>query len=779
MSRKTLSTGEKKLAEYLKEDHRKKNGKHNKRLVHLLVFLVYLTLYGDAKYAAICAPAMNRPMSVQYAKPKRTVLSASPSTLMHSDKHNRLIHEKSPYLLQHAHNPVDWYPWGDEAFEKAQQESKPIFLSIGYSTCHWCHVMERESFEDDDVANLLNEHFVSIKVDREERPDIDHVYMTVCQLMTGTGGWPLTIIMTPDKEPFFAATYIPKETRYGRKGLMTLLPEISTLWQEKRADLRTSAGQVVETLRKISADVHGADLDTSVLKNAFNALAQTFDREYGGFGSAPKFPTPHNLSFLLRYWKRSGNKEALNMVEQTLEAMRLGGIFDHLGYGFHRYSTDEHWRVPHFEKMLYDQALLLLAYSEAYQVSTNPEFEKTAHEICTYVLRDMTTPQGGFYSAEDADSEGEEGKFYLWSAQEIKNVLAGDARFFNQIFNIKNEGNFLNETTRKTNGKNILYLESRPSALAERMNISCSALNERIESARVKLVSARDRRVRPHKDDKILTSWNGLMIAALARAGGVFDKEEYVTAARSAAVFILEHLRSSQGRLLHRYRDNNAALQASADDYAFFIWGLLELYHATFDTYFLKTALELNAQFIDHYWDQKNGGFFFTADDGEEVLVRQKHSFDGALPSANSVALQNLLSLSRMTANQDLEKIADRLIKAFAPRMSSAPTAHTQFLSGVSFALGPTYEVIVVGNVTSHDTHTMFRRLRQLYAPNMVLIFKPTDTVPAAITQLAEYTTHYGTLEDKTTVYVCSNYVCQQPTTNPTTVLEQLGVKQE
>ncbi len=715
-------------------------------------------------------------MSVQYAKQKRTVLSASSNTAVHGDKHNRLIHETSPYLLQHAHNPVDWYPWGDEAFRKAQQENKPVFLSIGYSTCHWCHVMERESFEDKDVANLLNRHFVSIKVDREERPDIDHVYMTICQLMTSTGGWPLTIIMTPDKEPFFAATYIPKETRYGRKGLTTLLPEVSTLWQDKQADLRTSAGQVVETLRKISADARAADLDSSVVKHAFNALSHTFDHENGGFGSAPKFPTPHTLSFLLRYWKQSGDTEALAMVEQTLEAMRSGGIFDHLGYGFHRYSTDEHWRVPHFEKMLYDQALLLLAYTEAHQVSGNPEFERTAHEICTYVLRDMTSPQGGFYSAEDADSEGEEGKFYLWSVREIENVLTDDAPFFNRIFNIKSKGNFLNETTTRTNGKNILYLESQPSTLAEQMNISRASLDKRIEGARMRLLSARNMRVRPHKDDKILTSWNGLMIAALARAGAVFDKEEYIEAANSAAVFLLEHMRSNDGRLLHRFRNNDAAVRASADDYAFFIWGLLELYHATFDTHFLETALKFNNEFIDHHWDEKNGGFFFTADDGEEVLVRQKHSYDGAVPSANSIALQNLLRLSRMTANNDLAKKADQLIHVFASRMSSAPTAHTQLLSGVDFALSPTYEVIVVGNAASHETKTMLRRLRQFYAPNMVLLFKPTNTVPAAITRFAEYTTHYGALDDKTTVYVCSNYVCQQPTTSITTALEQLGI---
>lgn len=692
---------------------------------------------------------------------------------------NRLINEKSPYLLQHAANPVDWYSWSKEAFEKAQREDKPIFLSIGYSTCHWCHVMERESFEDDDVAKLLNDSFVSIKVDREERPDIDHVYMTVCQLMTGTGGWPLTIIMTPDKEPFFATTYIPKENRHGRAGLLSLLPQISTVWREKRSNLKDSAQQIVQMLKASALNAETENLDSKLFDQTFGELAETFDHEHGGFGSAPKFPTPHTLFFLLRYWRHTGKHEALAMVEQTLEHMRCGGIFDHIGYGFHRYSTDSAWRVPHFEKMLYDQALLVLAYSEAYQVSKNPEFEKTAHEICTYVLRDMTSPQGGFYSAEDADSEGQEGKFYLWSAKEIKDVLAGEAWFFNQVFNIKDEGNFLNEATRETNGKNILYLESRRSTIAEQMNIPCSTLNERIESAREKLVSARNRRVRPHKDDKILTSWNGLMIAALARAGSVFNKPEYIEAAEQTVAFILANVSTSDKRLLHRYRDNDAALQANADDYAFLIWGLLELYDATFTIHYLETARALNTQFIVNYWDEKEGGFFFTANDAEQVLVRQKQTFDGALPSANSVALCNLLRLARMTADTELERIAGQLVQACAGRVSASGTAHTQFLSSLSLMRGPAFETIVVGDLASNDTKAMLHRIRQTFIPDTVLMFKPTSKEVSSLVRIAPYAKPCVALAGKTTAYVCSNHACHQPTTDPTKVLELLGIKEK
>jgi len=419
---------------------------------------------------------------------------------------NRLASEKSPYLLQHADNPVDWYPWNDEAFEKARQEDKPIFLSIGYSTCHWCHVMAHESFEDAQVAKLMNDTFVSIKVDREERPDIDGIYMTVCQMMTGSGGWPLTIIMTPEKKPFFAATYIPKETRFGLTGMLDLIPKIQDVWTNRKIEVIESSEKITSTIQQLSPGTPGEELNGHLLSSAYEALSARFDPEYGGFGSAPKFPIPHNLLFLLRYWKTTHDKKALQMAEQTMQAMRRGGIYDHVGFGFHRYSTDREWLVPHFEKMLYDQAMLVMAYTETFQATGKPEYEQTAREIIAYVLRDMTVPEGAFYSAEDADSEGKEGKFYVWTEDEIRQVLGDRANPVIELFNITKEGNFEEESYRRKTGQNILHLKvSLPEESASQW-----------ETDRQKLFAYREERFHPHKDDKILTDWNGLMIAALA-----------------------------------------------------------------------------------------------------------------------------------------------------------------------------------------------------------------------------------------------------------------------
>jgi uncharacterized protein YyaL (SSP411 family) len=602
--------------------------------------------------------------------------------------------------------------------------------------------------------------------------------MTICQLMTGTGGWPLTIVMTPDKRPFFAATYIPKQSRYGRKGLMTLLPEISTLWSEKRHDIESSAEQIVQALRQTSAVSNAERLDATVFDRTYEELSRSFDESHGGFGTTPKFPTAHNLSFLLRYWKRTGNERAHTIVERTLQQMRMGGIFDHIGYGFHRYSTDARWLVPHFEKMLYDQALLAIAYTEAYQVTRSTEFAAVVNEIFTYVLRDMTLPQGGFYSAEDADSEGEEGKFYVWAIEEIMDILGDDAPFFQHTFNIEATGNYLEESTRRKTGKNIIHLRSLPSELAQKMNIPQPVFNKRVDAARSKLFAARDGRVHPHKDDKTLTSWNGLMIAALAKGGSVFNNREFISAAERAASFILTNLRTPDGRLLHRYREGDAAVSAHADDYAFFIWGLRELYSATFDIRHLKTALELNEQFIAHYWDVHSGGFFFTADDAEHALVRQKHSYDGALPSANSVALQNLLHLAHITADPELTTLADQLTKTFASRVTMSGAAHTHFLTGLSFAFGPTFEVIIVGDGKSEDTKSMLRLLKQAYLPDVVLMYKNGDADHTGLTQIAEYTKQYKLLDGKATAYVCSNYVCQQPTTDMQTLLSMLRIEE-
>ena len=474
---------------------------------------------------------------------------------------NRLQFEKSPYLLQHADNPIDWYPWGDEAFEKAQKEDKPIFLSIGYSTCHWCHVMEHESFEDPEVARLMNEIFVSIKVDREERPDIDKTYMTVSQMLTGSGGWPLNIIMTPDKKPFFAGTYFPKESRFGRVGMLDLVPRIQEIWLNEHQKALDTADQVVAALQKMSqqtvtqlkySDEEEGTLGKAILDAAYKQLADLFDEVHGGFGSAPKFPTPHTLLFLLRYWKRHDDEQALKMVERTLQAMRLGGVYDHIGFGFHRYSTDSKWLLPHFEKMLYDQALLAMAYTEAYQVTQKEEYARTAQEIFTYVLRDMTAPSGGFYSAEDADSEGVEGKFYVWSQEEIRHILdEEEAEFVMRVFNFEKGGNFKEQATGLKTGENIVHLQKPLADLAAGFKVTEQELRHRIENIRQKLFDIREQRVHPHKDDKILTDWNGLMIAALAKGAQVFDEPRYAQAAERAARFILDEAHDENGRLLH------------------------------------------------------------------------------------------------------------------------------------------------------------------------------------------------------------------------------------
>ena len=456
---------------------------------------------------------------------------------------NRLIHEKSPYLLQHAYNPVDWYPWGDEAFERAQVEDKPIFLSIGYSTCHWCHVMERESFEDPEVAGMMNELVISIKVDREERPDLDHIYMMVCQLLTGSGGWPLNILMTPDKKPYFAGTYIPKQTRLGRTGIMDLIPRLAQVWTEQRDDVNDSAEKIVTALKSVDRDNQEGELDEAALPMTFQQLVERFDEKHGGFGEAPKFPTPHIILFLLRHWKRTGDRKALDMVEKTLWDIQKGGIHDHVGFGFHRYATDQTWLVPHFEKMLYDQAFLVMAYVEAYQAAGQKAYEETARNVLTYVLRDMTDSEGGFYSAEDADSEGVEGKFYVWSEEEIRSILPPEeADLVIKVFNIEKDGNFLDESAKIRTGANILHLQKSLPEIASDLKISEQEILNRWTAARRKLFSVREKRIHPYKDDKVLTDWNGLMIAALAKASAAFGDPQYAEAAAKAVGFVFERL---------------------------------------------------------------------------------------------------------------------------------------------------------------------------------------------------------------------------------------------
>jgi uncharacterized protein YyaL (SSP411 family) len=691
---------------------------------------------------------------------------------------NHLRNETSPYLRQHADNPVDWYPWGQEAFDKAQREEKPIFLSIGYSTCHWCHVMAHESFEHPEVARLMNEAFVSIKVDREERPDIDNVYMRACQVMTGGGGWPLTIIMTPDKKPFFAATYIPRESRFGLVGMTELIPHISEIWATRRGEALSLSDKITAELEQTSQDTAGEELDEATLKLAYEQFAACFDGQHGGFSGAPKFPTPHNLLFLLRYWRRSSNKAALDMVEKTLQAMRRGGIYDHIGFGFHRYSTDSQWLVPHFEKMLYDQAMLAMAYTEAYQATGKEDYRKTAREIFTYILRDMTSPEGGFYSAEDADSEGEEGKFYLWTQEQVREALGNDeVDFVAQVFNIKKDGNFMGEATGRKSGANILYLTKPIEEIALDLNLSQQDLHARLELLRQKLFAYREKRVHPMKDDKILTDWNGLVIAALAEGARTFDEPQYAEVACRTADFVLGNMRKANGRLWHRHRGEWTGMDANLDDYAFLVWGLIELYETTFDTSHLEFALELTGDMVRHFWDEDGGGFYLAPDDGESLLVRKKEIYDGAIPSGNSVAMLNLLRLGRMTANSDLEEKAAKIGRAFSKSVKQSPAAHSQLMAALDFGIGPCYEVVVAGNAQAQDTKAMVKALRTRFLPNKVVLLNPIEQQSPEIARLAEFTKNQSSIEGKATAYVCLNYNCKLPTTDINKMLELLNAK--
>jgi uncharacterized protein YyaL (SSP411 family) len=678
---------------------------------------------------------------------------------------NRLQNEQSPYLLQHADNPVDWYPWGEAAFRAAQEQDKPIFLSIGYATCHWCHVMEHESFEDPEVAALMNRTFINIKVDREERPDIDGLYMTVAQLLTGRGGWPLTIVMGPDRRPFFASTYIPKESRYERMGMLELIPRIAEVWNTRREEVESSSESILQALHSASGSRAGGPLlEESILRRAYEELSAQFDDQNGGFGSAPKFPSAHNLLFLLRYRLRSGKQRALEMVEKTLTRMRRSGIFDHIGYGFHRYSTDARWRVPHFEKMLYDQAMLTLAYTETFQATGKDFYADTARQILAYVLRDMHTPDGGFASAEDADSEGEEGRFYTWSYDELSSVLdPAELSELGQLYDLQPRGNYREEATGVRTGTNILYMRHGDSG--------ASGPSEDLGS---KLFEQRSRRVRPLKDDKILTSWNGLMIAALARAGAVLREPSYIEAAEAAAAFVWKRLRTPEGLLLHRYRGEQAGIPAYAEDYAYLIWGLIELYQGTFESAYLRQAAELMDLFIEGFWDEQDGGFFLTGDEAEQLLVRQRNDTDGALPSAGSVALLDLLKLGRMLQNPGYGQKALALIRSASRFVETSPLAFTFLLSALDFQIGPSFEVVIAGDLSASDTQKMIRDLERAFVPNKVVLYRPADVQRPEIAELAPFTLVQTSVDGKATAYVCRDYACQLPVTDSDEMLRLL-----
>jgi uncharacterized protein YyaL (SSP411 family) len=598
-------------------------------------------------------------------------------------KPNRLAGEKSPYLLQHADNPVDWYPWGEEAFDRAARDDRPVFLSIGYSTCHWCHVMAHESFEDHEVAGALNRAFVSVKVDREERPDIDGVYMTACQMMTGSGGWPLTIIMTPDKRPFFAATYIPRHSKYGRTGMTELVPMVGRLWEKEREKVLDTASQMARSLEETSAGNPGEPLGEGHLDKMHDALVQRYDPEHGGFSRPPKFPSPHNILFMLRHWRRTGDDGTLDMVRHTLDAMRLGGMYDHVGFGFHRYSTDAKWLVPHFEKMLYDQALLAMAYLDGYEATGDELYASTARDIFTYVRRDLTSEEGAFFVGEDADSEGMEGKFYVWTAGELDEVLGDDARRAIRAFNVTREGNFREEATHSLTGANILHPGKRVEKLADEFEMEASKFAAQLEDIRRRLFEARRLRVPPLKDDKVLTDWNALMIAAFAIGARVLGDNGYREAAEKAARFIIKTMKGDDGRLLHRYRGGDAAIHGFADDYAFLTWGLLELHETTGEKGYLEEASLLNKHLLEHFWDGKNGGLYFSPDYGEKLPARMKEAYDGALPSANSVAMMNLVRLSRLTGDDGLMERAREIGMAFSREVERVPLGHSHMMSAV------------------------------------------------------------------------------------------------
>ncbi|MCW3998373.1 MAG: thioredoxin domain-containing protein [Candidatus Bathyarchaeota archaeon] len=669
-------------------------------------------------------------------------------------KSNRLIHEKSPYLLQHAFNPVDWYPWDKEAFRVAKEEDKPVFVSIGYSSCHWCHVMEKESFDDEEVAKLMNKTFICIKVDREERPDLDNAYMKICQIMGRNCGWPLNVIMTPNKNPFFISSYIPKKNRFGIIGMIDLIPQIGKIWQSRKSELERLGEELKLRVESLNLNESEIDLGSDILDDAYEKLFLNFDRENGGFGQAPKFPTPHNLLFLLRYWKRTKNKNALMITKKTLQAMRLGGIFDQVGFGFHRYSTDSHWLVPHFEKMLYDQALLALVYAEAFQATNERKFEITTKEVLEYVLRELTSPEGGFYTAEDADSEGVEGKFYLWDKDEIRKGLPIKLqKIALSLFNVESKGNYP-EAIQKENGRNILHIQKPLSEVASEFKISLNELIIGLGRIQKLLFKERKDRIHPFKDTKILVDWNGLMIAAFSKAGRIFNEPEYLKAAIKAGDFIWSKLKRKDGLLYHRFSGEEVAVKGFLDDYVFLAWGFLEIYEACFESKYLTRIEELIAISKKEFWDKNKGGFYFTSKDIEKALPRIKKLYDGAIPSGNSVALLTLLRLARLTEDQNYEILAKQMLKIFSQEIRTAPLAHTFLLSGLDFKIGPSFRVTLVGNPKDNNLKKMVKALNTNYLPNTIVELKLPN----------ENKKKYKMLNDKATAFICSDKSCKPPT---------------
>ena len=659
---------------------------------------------------------------------------------------NRLIFSRSPYLLQHAENPVQWYEWGDEAFARARSENKPIFLSIGYATCHWCHVMERESFEDPDVAEVLNRNFIAVKVDREERPDIDDQYMTVAQLISGGGGWPLSVFMTPDKKPFYVTTYIPKSARQGVAGIIEILEKITEVWNTRQDVVESTCESIINDLAQSAEPVSAPLQGTDALANAHGQMEMLYDAKWGGFGKAPKFPRPLFISFLLRYGQQTGNSSAITMVEHSLQAMRNGGIYDQLGFGFHRYSVDEKWLVPHFEKMLYDQSMLAIAYLEAFQVTGNPLYSHVAKEIFAFVKREMTSPEGGFYSARDADTEGVEGKYYVWTPAEVAAVLGSEAaKTVCRLYDVTEKGNF--------EGENILHMQLPLDRFVELEQMDSIAFSADLERWRNQLLAEREKKVKPLRDEKVLTSWNGLMVAALAKGYAVLGDVEYLAAAKCSVDFIKNHLVTPEGRLLRSYYLGKSVIPAFLEDYSFLVWGLIQLYEATLDQAYLDDAVTFSKEILRLFADQESYGLFDSGIDAERVLVRKKSTQDGVIPSGNSVAAMNFLKLGRIKQNQKFIKEGEGILRSLMGSAQEQLTAHLFSLAAVDYLNGPLVDITIVGSRNDSEIREMLRVVHERFIPGLVLRFRDSE----------HERTDYKTLGGRASAYVCSQMTCRPP----------------
>ena len=675
---------------------------------------------------------------------------------------NRLLHETSPYLLQHAHNPVDWYPWGDEAFEFAKKADRPIFLSIGYSACHWCHVMERESFENEAIAAVMNQFFVNVKVDREERPDVDEIYMNAVQMMTGAGGWPMSVFLTPDGTPFYGGTYFPPDSRYGRPGFPDVLRSVATHYRDNRGKVGEAAERLMAGLKRLT-DLRNLDgaLTGALFSEGHSQIARNFDWENGGFGSQPKFPGTMNLSVFLREFEKTGNRNALDMVLLTLRKMARGGIYDHLGGGFHRYSVDHRWLVPHFEKMLYDNALLTVLYLEAFQHTGEPLFRQVVQETLSYVIREMTDPQGGFYSTQDADSEGEEGKFFVWDQEEVCALLGQEeGRLFCRYYDVRPEGNF-------EHGKSILNIPVEVSELAGFLDVDPERLDDVTQRGRKILADVRENRIKPERDDKIQVSWNGLMISALARAYQVLGRSEYLAAAQNAADFILRNMQTESGHLLHTYNTGRARFPGYQDDYAFFSNGLLDLYEASFDPRWLNAAEALTETMLLEFWDPEQGGFYFTGRANEKLIVRSKNPYDNAIPSGNSMAVMSLMRLGTILDRPDLWQKAEQTLKLFEPMLREMPSGFGQMLCGLDTFTRRPVEIVLVGDPEDSATKDLLKTAyRRLPSSRVIVLADPDkrEDLARRIPLLSDKKAING----RPTAYVCRSSVCSAPVTTDT-----------